>query len=102
MVDVEDHVSFTHVEVPGDHRGGVDDLDQQLDETPEEMNTHATSHELYITSPHDEPHLMWRSFEDAGALVDGFRPQFDAVVLQFLGGSVQRFGNQAALGNLAL
>lgn len=37
MVDVEDHISFTHVEVPGDHGGGVDDLDQQLNETAEEM-----------------------------------------------------------------
>lgn len=45
---------------------------------------------------------MRRSFKDAGALVNGLRPQLDAVVLQFLRGSVQRFGNQAALRDLAL
>lgn len=48
------------------------------------------------------PYLVRSSFEDAGALVDGFRPQLDVVVLQFLGGSVQRFGNQASLRNLTL
>lgn len=36
VVDVKDHVSFTHIEVPGDHRRGVDDLDQQLDEPAED------------------------------------------------------------------
>lgn len=30
MVDVENHVTFAHVKVPGDDRGGVDDLDQDL------------------------------------------------------------------------
>lgn len=45
MVDVEDHVSFTHVEVPGDYRGGVDDLDQQLEETREEMSIYTPSRE---------------------------------------------------------
>ena len=30
VVDVEDHVAFAHVEVPGDDRGSVNDLDEQL------------------------------------------------------------------------
>lgn len=31
MVDVENHVAFAHVKVPGDDGGGVDDLNQDLD-----------------------------------------------------------------------
>lgn len=30
--DVENHISFRHVEVPGDDRGGLGDLDQHLQE----------------------------------------------------------------------
>ena len=30
VVYVEDHVAFAHVEVPGDDRGSVNDLDEQL------------------------------------------------------------------------
>lgn len=30
VVEVEDHVALTHVKVPGDHGGGVDDLDHHL------------------------------------------------------------------------
>lgn len=32
VVDVEDHVAFAYVEVPGDDGGGVNDLDQHLEE----------------------------------------------------------------------
>jgi len=32
VVDVEDHVSFRHVKVPGDDGGGLVDLDQHLQE----------------------------------------------------------------------
>lgn len=31
VVDVEDDVALAHVKVPGDDRGGVDDLDQNLE-----------------------------------------------------------------------
>lgn len=30
MVDVENHVAFAYVKVPGDDGGGIDDLDQHL------------------------------------------------------------------------
>jgi len=30
VVNVEDHIAFAHVKVPGDDGGGVDDLDQKL------------------------------------------------------------------------
>ena len=36
VVDVEDHVALAHVKVPRDDGGGVDDLDQQLEEEEEE------------------------------------------------------------------
>lgn len=32
VVDVEDDVPFTHVKVPGDHRRGLGDFDQQLEQ----------------------------------------------------------------------
>ena len=30
MVDVENNITFAHIKVPGDDRGGVDDLNQNL------------------------------------------------------------------------
>lgn len=45
---------------------------------------------------------MWSSLEDAGALVDGLRPQADVFVLQLLGRAVHGFGDQAAFRHLAL
>lgn len=35
MVDVENDVAFAHVEIPGNNRGGVDDLDHNLMEVEE-------------------------------------------------------------------
>lgn len=49
-----------------------------------------------------EPHLVWCSLEDTGALVDGLGPQADIFVLQLLGRAVHRFGNQAAFWHLTL
>lgn len=30
MVDVENYVAFAHIEIPGNDRGGIDDLDHNL------------------------------------------------------------------------
>lgn len=49
-----------------------------------------------------KPHLVWRSLEDAGALVDRLGPQADIFVLQLLGRAVHRLGNQAAFWYLTL
>lgn len=40
MVDVEDDISFRHVEVPGDDGGGLGDLDQHLQEDVRRLETH--------------------------------------------------------------
>lgn len=49
-----------------------------------------------------QPHLMWRSLEDAGALVDCLCPQPDILVLQLLRRAVHGLGNQTALRYLTL
>lgn len=49
-----------------------------------------------------QPHLMWRSLEDAGALIDCLSPQTDILVLQLLRRAVHGLGNQAALRYLTL
>lgn len=45
---------------------------------------------------------MWGSFEHAGRLVDGLRPELQVLVLQFLGSPVQGFGDQPALWYITL
>lgn len=40
---------------------------------------------------------MWGSFEHAGRLVDGLRPELQVLILQLLGSPVQGFGDQPAL-----
>lgn len=51
---------------------------------------------------HTGPHLVWRSLEDAGTLVDCLRPQADVFVLQLLCCAVHGFGDEAAFWHLAL
>lgn len=45
---------------------------------------------------------MWGSFEHAGRLVDGLRPELQVLILQLLGSPVQGFGDQPALWHVTL
>lgn len=47
-------------------------------------------------------HLVGRSLEDAGTLVDSLCPQADVFVLQLLCSTVQRLGHQASLWDFTL
>lgn len=49
-----------------------------------------------------QPHLMWSSLEDTGALVYCFGPQADIFILHLLGCAVHGLRNQAAFWNLTL
>lgn len=66
--------------------------------------TYSFKTSLPLTSPSSgvQPHLMWSSLEDAGALVDCLSPQADILVLKLLRCAVHRLGNQAALWYLTL
>lgn len=48
MVDVEDHISFGHVKVPGDDGGGLSDVDQHLQEDVRKHRT-ADSRPLIVS-----------------------------------------------------
>lgn len=59
---------------------------------------HNPNHILFLM----KSDLMWRSFKDAGTLVNSLCPQPDFIILQFLCSSVQGLRHQATLWDFTL
>lgn len=73
VVDVENHISFGHVKVPGDDGGGFSDLDQHLPEDVKRLETQNSRQQVVNHLSHISSCLQYIFLPAGGSLIHGIK-----------------------------